>query len=164
MPFVNRVLLMGVAARPVVLKVVRESLSVAELGLRVTETFRDRSGKSAARETLFDVVAFGEVATELAGCVGEGAELLVQGRLRMEERGGAEGPRRTVYTVICERFQAIEAPDGARRTNSDQPAPAEPAVAPAGPGTAEPPPEPPPAPVPRRRVRKDAGTGAAVGV
>jgi single-stranded DNA-binding protein len=171
----NRVVVIGAVARPVALRWVKDNLAVADLCVRVRNTYTDREGKRVTRETPLEIVAFGETAERCAAGAREGEDVLVQGRLKMEQRGQGEGAKQTSYVIVCEHFEplaadAVEAAEGLRRT-----APiAEPEAVPRAPVPAEPPPRAPDSPAPvepeparapvRRRVRPQKPSGAEIDV
>lgn len=165
--YVNRVLAIGTVVRPVVLRRVKESLAVADFAIRVGDVFTDRTGRQVDRSYTIELVAFGETAERCANELREGASAFIQGRLKMEPRTAPDGAKISVYSVICDRVEPMEAPvpgdlEAQRRAAPDtDPAPAAPEREEPTPEAA-PPAEPAPARAPRRRARPAPKPSGAV--
>ncbi len=111
MPQLNRVILAGKLTRKGGLRWVKETTALIEFAVLVSEIVKDRTGTVHTRASAFEAVAFGDLALALSG-VAEGADILVQGRLRMEVFAEKDGAKRTRYTLVVERYD-VAPPEGA---------------------------------------------------
>ncbi|MFN4034029.1 MAG: single-stranded DNA-binding protein [Fimbriimonadales bacterium] len=143
--YYNRIILVGRLTRDPELRATPDGISVVRFTLAV-----DRGMRAGEEEItdFFDVVAFRQLADNVANYVTKGRLVLVEGKLHTRSYTDREGNRRKVFEIVADNVRFLERPRDAD-TESDttaalgvQPAsaPRETPPAPAGfTGDAEPP-------------------------
>lgn len=102
----NKVILAGNLTRdPVVRMAGSTGLKVADLGLAVSERFRDRQSGEVKESTCFvDVSVWGKNAETAEKYLRKGRNVLVEGRLQNDEWTTDKGEKRSRLRVRAERF------------------------------------------------------------
>ena len=118
----NKVILMGGLTRDPELKQAASGVKVADLSLAITETWKDKSGESKETTCYVDVVVWQRQAELCCQYLSKGRQILVEGRLQLDEWENQQGEKRRKLRVRADRVQFL--PDG--RRNAGQGAPAEP--------------------------------------
>ena len=138
----NRVILMGNLCRDPDLKKTPSGLSVSEMRLAVSETFRNKATNERIERTCYvDVTVWNQQAELCRQYLSKGSPLFVEGRLVYDEWKTPAGETRSKLRVQADRIQFIGAPPPRPQGG---PAPAQGSV-PAAPSV---PPPPPPASAP----------------
>ena len=142
----NRVILMGNLTRDPEVSYLPSGMAVAEMGLAVDDSYKNREGETVERTCFVDVKVWARQAETCAQYLSKGSPVLVEGKLQLDKWQTKEGDNRSKLRVRAERVQFLGSPRGAeqRDTPDDAPAPAAPRPAPAAPKPEPPPPEPEP--------------------
>jgi single-strand DNA-binding protein len=136
----NRVFLAGRLTRDPEVRYTPSGTAVADLGVAVTDTYRNRAGETVEQTCFVDVVVWGRQAETTGEYLGKGSPLLIEGRLQLDQWENQQGEKRSKLRVKADRVQFLGSP---RRESEMGDAPVR--QAPAGEPPAEPTP-PPPAP------------------
>ena len=134
----NRVILMGNLCRDPDFKQTPSGLSVSELRLAVSESFRNRTTNEVKERTCYvDVTVWNQQAEVCRQYLSKGSPVFVEGRLVYDEWKTPAGETRSKLRVQADRIQLIGAPRTQGAGAAEAPRPSAP--------TPPPPPPPPPA-------------------
>lgn len=136
----NRVILMGNLCRDPDLKRTPAGLSVSELRLAVSETFRNKTTNERTERTCYvDVTVWNQQAELCRQYLSKGSPVFVEGRLVYDEWKSPAGETRSKLRVQADRIQFLAArPQGAPAGPASAPAPAAPPPAAAQSGSQPP--------------------------
>ena len=140
----NKVILMGNLTRDPDIRQAGTGMKVADLGLAVTETWRDKSGQTKETVLFVDVVVWDKLAELCGQYLSKGRPILVEGRLQMDEWKNQQGEKRTKMRVRAETVKFLGAPQKGAAATATASASAAPQAADAPPAGA---------------VAEDAGSG-----
>lgn len=115
----NRVILMGNLTRDPELKQAASGAKVVDLGLAVSETWRDKNGQPKEVTCFVDVVVWERLAELCHQYLAKGRSVLVEGRLQMDEWKTPQGEKRSKLRVRADAIKFLGAP-----VKRDDPAPA----------------------------------------
>jgi single-strand DNA-binding protein len=102
----NKVMLLGNLTRDPELKYAHNGSAITAFGLAVNQKSGERE------ETLFvDVTTFGKTAELANQYLGKGSQVLLDGRLRLEQ-WEKDGQKRSKLSVIADRVQFLSRKDG----------------------------------------------------
>jgi single-strand DNA-binding protein len=131
--YYNRIILVGRLTRDPELRATPDGISVVRFTLAVDRGMR--AGEERQTD-FFDIVAFRQLADNVANYVTKGRLVLVEGRLHTRRYTDREGNPRKAYEVIADTVRFLERPrEGEPEAGADVPAaagtaPAPPAAAP----------------------------------
>lgn len=104
----NRVVLMGNLTRDVELKYLQSGTAVADVGLAVND--RRKSGDEWIEEVTFvDVTLFARSAEIAAEYLGKGSQVLIEGRLKLDQWQSPDGENRSKLKVVCDQLKMVGA-------------------------------------------------------
>lgn len=103
----NRVLLMGNLTRNPELRYTPTGTAVADLGLAVNETFKNKAGETVENTTFIDVVVWGRQAETAGEYLKTGSPVFVEGKLQMDTWENHQGEKRSKLRVRAERIQFL---------------------------------------------------------
>jgi len=131
----NKVILMGNLTRDPELRQAPSGAKVADLGLAVSETWRDKNGQPKEVTCFVDVVVWEKLAELCQQYLTKGRPVLVEGRLQMDEWKNQQGEKRTKLRVRADTVKFLGTPqkrdEGATAAPAAAAAPAAPARQPA---------------------------------
>lgn len=118
----NRVVILGNVTRDIQLKTLPSGTVIAEFGMAMNRKFKTSSGEAREEVCFVDCTAFGRSAEVLNQYSGKGRQLLVEGRLKLdqwEDKNG--GGKRSKLSVVVENFTLL----GNKGDGANKPAAAE---------------------------------------
>ena len=115
----NRVMLMGNLTRNPELKYTPSGSAVADLGLAVNESFKNKAGETVEQTCFVDVVVWGRQAETATEYLQKGSPVFVEGRLQFDQWESRQGEKRSKLRVRAERVQFLSAGGGSGSTASD---------------------------------------------
>lgn len=110
----NRVILIGRLGMDPELKYTAGGSAIARLRLAVSETWRDKEGKSQEKTTWITCKSFGKPAEVIAEYTRKGTPLHIEGKLRIEEWEAKDGSKKSEAVVMIDNFTLL-----ARRERDD---------------------------------------------
>jgi single-strand DNA-binding protein len=114
----NKVILLGNLTRDIELKYTPDGLAVAKVGLATNRVYTDPTTKEKKQEVMFiDVVIFGRAAETSHQYLRKGSQVLVEGRLSLNQWIDNSGQKRSKHEVIVETIKFL----GGRDNNNSQP-------------------------------------------
>ncbi len=129
----NKVILMGNLTRDPELKQTPSGAKMVELGLAVSENWRDKSGQPREVTCFVDVVVWDRLAELCQQYLAKGRPVLVEGRLQMDEWKNQQGEKRSKLRVRAENVKFLGTP---QKRDDAGASPARTTVAPAQPAAA----------------------------
>ncbi|MCK5676647.1 MAG: single-stranded DNA-binding protein [Verrucomicrobia bacterium] len=106
----NKVLLMGNLTRNPEIRYTPSGTAVADLGLAVNETFKNKAGETVERTCFVDVVVWGRQAETAAEYLHKGSPVFVEGRLQLDQWENQQGEKRSKLRVRADRVQFLGSP------------------------------------------------------
>ncbi len=103
----NKVLLVGNLTRDPQLSVLPSNTPVCEFGMAVNRKWRAQDGQMREEVCFVDIRAYGKPAETISKYVSKGKQLLVEGRLKLDQWEGKDGGKRSKLYVIAENFQFL---------------------------------------------------------
>jgi len=109
----NKVMLLGNLTRDPQMKMLPSQMAVTEFGMAMNRKYRSANGEDREEVCFVDVTAFGKQAEVINQYCTKGKQLLVEGRLKLdqwEDKNG--GGKRSKLSVVVENFQLLGGRDG----------------------------------------------------
>jgi single-strand DNA-binding protein len=108
----NRVILVGNLTRDPELSYTPSNTPVCKFGLAVNRSWNDKQTNTKREETMFiDCTAWSRSAEVINQYCRKGRQLLVEGRLQLDQWTSPEGQKRSKHTVVVDSFQFVGARD-----------------------------------------------------
>ena len=115
----NRVFLMGNLTRNPELRKTPSGISVSDLGLAVSEKYRNKAGEVVESVCFADIVVWGRQAETCGQYLVKGAPVMVEGRLQLDQWQTDKGEKRSRMRVRADRVQFLSR---SRSGNEERPA------------------------------------------
>jgi single-strand DNA-binding protein len=106
----NKVILVGNLTRDPEVRFLGDGTAVADLGLAVNETFRNKAGELVEQTCFVDVVVWARQAETCGKYLSKGSPALIEGRLQLDQWTTKEGEKRSKLRVRADRVQFLGAP------------------------------------------------------
>ena len=106
----NRVLLMGNLTRNPEIRYTPSGTAVADLGLAINESFKNKAGETVEQACFVDVVVWGRQAETSAEYLQKGSPVFVEGRLQLDQWENQQGEKRSKLRVRADRVQFLGSP------------------------------------------------------
>jgi len=104
---VNRVFLMGNLTRDPELRKTASGMAVSDLGVAVSEKYRNKAGDIVESTCFADVVVWGRQAETCAQYLTKGAPVMVEGRLQLDQWQTDNGEKRSKLRVKADNVQFL---------------------------------------------------------
>ena len=119
MASMNKVILVGNLTRDPEVRYIPSGTAVSDLGLAVSESYRNKSGENVEKTCFVDVVVWGRQAETCGEYLSKGSPVLVEGRLQLDQWENQQGEKRSKLRVRADRVQFLSGPR--RAQYGDQP-------------------------------------------
>jgi single-strand DNA-binding protein len=103
----NRVFLMGNLTRDPELRKTPSGIAVSDLGVAVSEKYRNKAGEVVETTCFADVVTWGRQAEICSQYLTKGAPVMVEGRLQLDQWQTEAGEKRSRLRVRADRVQFL---------------------------------------------------------
>jgi len=111
----NKVILLGNLTRDVELRYTPNGLAIAKFGLATNRVYTDPTTKEKKQEVMFiDINIFGRIAETTNQYLRKGSQVLVEGRLSLNQWTDQTGQKRSKHEIIAENVKFL----GGRDNNS----------------------------------------------
>ncbi|MFT5240144.1 MAG: single-strand DNA-binding protein [Candidatus Promineifilaceae bacterium] len=110
MASLNKVLLIGNLTRDPEVRYIPSGTAVAELGLAVNESFRNKEGQEVESTVFVDVVVWARQAETCAEYLSKGSPVFIEGRMQLDQWESKEGEKRSKIRVRADRVQFLGSP------------------------------------------------------
>lgn len=101
----NKVILLGNITRDPQLSYLPSNTAVVEFGLAMNRTYKKQDGSQGEEVAFVDCQMFGKRAEVINKYVHKGDQLLVEGRLKLDQWDDKEGNKRSKLRVMVESFE-----------------------------------------------------------
>lgn len=110
MSSMNRVYLMGNLTRDPALRHTPSGVAVSDLGIAVSDRYRNKGGEVVERTCFADAVVWGRQAETCCEYLRKGAPVLLEGRLQLDQWETENGEKRSRLRVCADRVQFLPQP------------------------------------------------------
>jgi single-strand DNA-binding protein len=117
----NCVILAGRLTRDPEVRHTATGQAVADLGLAISERYRNKTGEWVERSCFADVVVWGRQAETCGEYLSKGSPVLVEGRLQLDQWENQQGEKRSKLMVRALRVQFLSGPPAGRAEPADAP-------------------------------------------
>ena len=123
----NLVVLMGNLTRDPELRRTPAGLAVADIGLAVSEKYKNKTGEETESTCFVDIVAWGKQAETSSQYLTKGSAVVVEGKLQLDQWQTAAGEKRYKLKVRATSVQFIGSPrrekeeKGRKEVNQEEP-------------------------------------------
>lgn len=107
MSSMNRVFLMGNLTRNPEARKTSNGLQVADLGLAVSEKYRNKDGETVESVCFVDITVWGKLAEHCSHYLEKGKPILVEGRLQFDQWKTDQGENRNRLRVRADRVEFL---------------------------------------------------------
>lgn len=104
----NKIILVGNLTRDPQLSYLPSQTPVCEISLAVNRRWRDREGQTREDVCFIDCRCYGRQAEVLNQYMAKGRQLLVDGRLELDQWETPDGQKRSKHRVFIENFQFLD--------------------------------------------------------
>ncbi len=108
----NKVILVGNLTRDPQLSYLPSQTPVCEIGLAVNRRWRDREGQTREDVCFIDCRCYGKSAETLNQYMRKGRQILIDGRLELDQWETPDGQKRSKHRVFIENFQFLDGGQG----------------------------------------------------
>ena len=126
----NKVILVGNLTRDIELRYTPSGTAVAKFGLATNRVYSDPVTKEKKQEVMFiDITVFGRAAETANQYLKKGSQVLIEGRLSLNQWTGQDGQKRSKHEIIAEQVKFLGGRDNSQTNagngeyNSQQSAP-----------------------------------------
>ena len=106
----NRVFLMGNLTRDPAVRRTPSGASVSDLGLAVSEKYRNKAGETVESVCFADIVVWGRQAEACSQYLTKGSPVMVEGRLQLDQWQTESGEKRSRLRIRADRVQFLTRP------------------------------------------------------
>ena len=124
MAAVNRVFLMGNLTRDPELRKTPSGMSVSDLGLAVSEKYKNKEGQVVETTCFADIVVWGRQAETCCEFLTKGSQVMVEGQLQLDQWQTESGEKRNRLRIRADRVQFLGQPKKQGDKAATQPSPA----------------------------------------
>jgi len=110
MASLNKVILVGNLTRDPEVRYTPSGQAVADLGLAVSDSYKNKSGEMVETTCFVDIVVWGRQAETAHEYLNKGSPVLVEGRLQLDQWEGKDGEKRSKLRVKADRLQFLGRP------------------------------------------------------
>ena len=103
----NRVFLMGNLTRDPELRKTQSGVAVSDLGVAVSEKYRNKDGAAVETVCFVDVVVWDKQAEACKQYLSKGAPVVIEGRLQLDQWQTEAGEKRSRLRVRADRVQFL---------------------------------------------------------
>ena len=114
----NKVVLMGNLTRDVEIRYSQSGSAIGNTGIAVNRKWKSQTGEAKEEVMFVDLTLFGRTAEIANQYLRKGRQVLVDGRLNLDQWTAQDGSKRSKHTVIVENLQMIGNRDDAQNSNS----------------------------------------------
>ena len=110
MPTMNKAILIGKLTNNVQLRETSSGLTVANFNFEITESYVNKTGERQETTTQVDIEVWGVQAENCAKYLSKGREVLVEGRLKLDQWNDQEGKNCSRLLVRAKNVKFLDAP------------------------------------------------------
>jgi len=103
----NRVILVGNLTRDVDIRYTQSGSAIGKVGIATNRRFKGANGEQKEEVMFIDLTLFGRTAEIAKQYLGKGRQVLVEGRLVLEQWTAQDGTKRSKHSVTVENLQML---------------------------------------------------------
>lgn len=103
----NRVILVGNLTRDVELRYTPSGMAIGKVGIATNRKFKNSAGEQQDETMFIDLTLFGRTAEIANQYLGKGRQVLVEGRLVLEQWTAQDGTKRSRHSVTVETLKML---------------------------------------------------------
>ena len=103
----NRVILVGNLTRDVELRYTQSGMAIGKVGIATNRKFKNSAGEQQDETMFIDLTLFGRTAEIANQYLGKGRQVLVEGRLVLEQWIAQDGTKRSRHSVTVENLKML---------------------------------------------------------
>lgn len=117
----NRTVSMGNLTRDVELRYLPNGGAVATTGLAMNRRFKKQDGSQGEEVCFIDITFFGRTAEVANQYLSRGRQVLVEGRLKLDQWTDQQGVKRSKHSIHVESLQMISGQNGGQESDGNEP-------------------------------------------
>ncbi|SFV61864.1 Single-stranded DNA-binding protein [hydrothermal vent metagenome] len=114
----NKVVLMGNLTRDIEIRYSQSGSAIGNTGIAVNRKWKSATGEQKEEVMFVDLTLFGRTAEIANQYLRKGRQVLIDGRLSLDQWTAQDGTKRSKHSVIVENLQMIGGRDDAQQSNS----------------------------------------------
>jgi len=114
----NKVILMGNLTRDIEIRYSQSGSAIGNTGIAVNRKWKSQTGEQKEEVMFIDLTLFGRTAEIANQYLRKGRQVLVDGRLSLDQWTAQDGSKRSKHAVIVENLQMIGSRDDAQSGGS----------------------------------------------
>ena len=103
----NKVIIVGNLTRDPEVKYLPSGMAVAELGVAINDSYKNKEGEMVERTVFVDVDVWGKQAETSSNYLSKGSPVLIEGKLQMDSWETKDGEKRNKMKVRADRVQFL---------------------------------------------------------
>jgi single-strand DNA-binding protein len=115
----NKVILMGNLTRDIEIRYSQSGSAIGNTGIAVNRKWKSQTGEQKEEVMFIDLTLFGRTAEIANQYLRKGRQVLVDGRLSLDQWTAQDGSKRSKHAVIVENLQMIGSRDDAQSGGSN---------------------------------------------
>jgi len=119
----NKIILQGNLTRDVEVRYTQGGSAIGNTGIAINRKFKDATGQQKEEVMFVDLTFFGRTAEVANQYTHKGSNLLIEGRLKLEQWTAQDGTKRSKHVVIVETMQMLDSKGDTAQNAPAQPAP-----------------------------------------
>ena len=104
----NKIIMIGNLTRDPQLSYLPSNTPVVEFGLASNRKWKDQSGQMREDTCFIDCRAYGRPAETISKYTSKGRQILIEGRLQLDQWQDKDGNRRSKHRIFVENFQFLD--------------------------------------------------------
>ena len=114
----NKVILLGNLSKDIELKYTPAGTAIAKTAIATNRRFKTQSGEQKEEVCFIDITLFGRSAEVANQYLGKGKQVLIEGRLVLEQWTDSNGNKRSKHSVQVESMQMLGGKDSANNAQT----------------------------------------------
>ena len=111
----NKIILVGNLTRDIEIKYTSSGLQIANTGIATNKKFKSQTGEEKEEVMFIDITFFGRTAEVANQYLRKGSNILVDGRLKLDQWTDTSGQKRSKHSLIVETMKML----GGKESNTD---------------------------------------------
>ncbi len=118
----NRIILLGNLTKDIELRYTQSGSAIGNTSIATSRKFKNANGEQS-EETLFvDITMFGRTAEIANQYLRKGSQVLIEGRLKLDQWTAQDGTKRSKHSVVVESLKMLGSKeDSGQQRHSEQP-------------------------------------------
>jgi len=115
----NKVILVGNLTRDIELRYTPNGAAVANTAIATSRKFKNQMGEQKEEVCFVDITFFGRTAEIANQYLGRGKQVLVEGRLKLDQWTDQNGGKRSKHSVVVDNLQMLGSKDSNNSSNNN---------------------------------------------